>query len=124
MQTEAQTAQVSLRGAKLIKRSVDNTKTNYFVMLDMVGYTSAKKLYIQFGKTLYASDIANTSGQFVQTGNVVSINYQGKDYPICAESMGVLLDIPKSYFPDLKNMTIYIEDKTGKLSNKIDVESF
>jgi hypothetical protein len=115
---------VVLKGVKLVERTSTQSKINYFVMLDMTGYESAKKLYLSLGRTPEASDMGSSVGIFKEESSKIYIKYQGEDYQQCDGSIGVIMDIPKAFFPELKNLTVYIEDNSGRISNKIHVQSF
>lgn len=115
---------VILRDVKLVRRSETKEKINYFVMLDMKGFELAKKVYITMGRTPEGSDMGNSVGVFSQNGKKVGIKFKGEDFEQCEESIGVLMDIPKAFFPELKNLTVYVEDDKGRISNKIQVQSF
>lgn len=92
--------------------------SDYKLVLKIDSAENGNKIHLLFGTNRDLGDVQSSEGLFVRS-SLNSISYNNQLYPISKYSISIPISFSNSYFPSLKFLTVYIEDKQGNISNKL-----
>lgn len=99
---------------------VNDTINKYYKLVVKIDSASlGNRIFLLFGTLVNQGNILSTQGYFQNSGTNYVINYNNVSYPITNYSIVLPISFPKSYFPSLQFLTVYVEEANGVVSNKL-----
>jgi hypothetical protein len=119
----AQVSSITIKDLILVpdlKSERTDSTNNYFkLLLKVSNVSTASSMYLKYGTVADSADILNKQEQFVHQGTVDYITYNGQQYSLINYNVTIPVVLPKTYFPAMKYLTVYVEDANQQISNKL-----
>lgn len=120
---KAQTSSVHIKDLILLpdesNQGNDTINKHYKLVVKIDSASLGNRIFLLFGTTVNQGNILSKQGYFQSNGTNYVVNYNNVSFPITKYSITLPVSFPKSYFPSLQFLTVYVEQSNGVLSNKL-----
>jgi hypothetical protein len=100
----------------------DSLNTKYIIMFKVNKIAQAKKAYIKLGNKNTNANVLDIVALYSKTGDTYFLNYNSTPYAFGNYTSVIKVKVPKTSDPEFKFLTVYLEDKNGSLTQKLQMQ--
>jgi hypothetical protein len=100
----------------------DPENIKYTILFKVNNIAKAQRAYLKLGTKSNTGNILDITAPYSKTGENYFLNYNSIPYAFNNYTSFIKIKVPKNSDPDFRFLTVYLEDKSGSLTQKLQMQ--